>query len=273
MKILTFCCLVSLISTSDSIGLEIFQSPLKVLLNEDVHLKCKATGYVGATIDPKTVGVEWIFEGQTKVYSFFGGEHNSSRPGASISDSALLKGDASLYLPKVQLADEGKYTCNMFITPENAEQTSAMQVSARPNVSLSTQSITILSGSEGSVRCDVTGFYPQQLDFSWVKISKSRTENVPLESYTKHFANNNDKTFNVSSQLMIRPTVKDDGDKYRCVVKHSTFPDGFTVESVLTVTAPRNHSLVISAIICVTGLLCIYTWLWNLRLEKAVKRS
>ncbi|XP_078077512.1 uncharacterized protein LOC144499271 [Mustelus asterias] len=265
MKILIFCSFVSLVSISDTINLEIFQSPLKVLLNEDVLLKCKVTGYVGDTIDPQTVGVQWMLEGQTEVYYFIGGNHEPKRPGANISDNDLLKGDVSLYLSKVQLADEGRYTCKVIITPESAEQTSAMQVLARPNVHLSTQSITIQSGSEGSVRCDVTGFYPQQLDISWIKISKWRTENVSSESYTKHFVNNSDKTFNVSSQLRIRATMKDDGDKYRCVVAHSTFPDGFTIESVLSVTKSSNRSHVIAAIIgvmvlCITLAFGIFIW-------------
>ncbi|GCB63243.1 hypothetical protein scyTo_0014602, partial [Scyliorhinus torazame] len=195
-----------------------------------------------------------------------GGEHDPKRPGASISDSDLLKGNASLYLPKVQLADEGSYTCTVFITPESEKQTSTMQVLVRPNVSLSTQSITIPNGSEGSVKCDVIGFYPQQLDISWMKISKQRIENISSINYRKYFVTNSDKTFSVSSQLRIRPTMEDNGEKYRCVVKHSTFPGGFTIESVLSVVESKNHSLAIGATICVLALLgitlgfVIYFW-------------
>ncbi|XP_072322180.1 uncharacterized protein [Scyliorhinus torazame] len=257
MNILTFGSVVSLISMSDTIKLDIFQNPLQVFLNEDVLLKCEVAGYIGDNIDPKTVGVEWILDSHTEVYSFMGGEHDPKRPGASISDSDLLKGNASLYLPKVQLADEGSYTCTVFIFPESEKQTSTMQVLVRPNVSLSTQSITIPNGSEGSVKCDVIGFYPQQLDISWMKISKQRIENISSINYRKYFVTNSDKTFSVSSQLRIRPTMEDNGEKYRCVVKHSTFPGGFTIESVLSVVESKNHSLAIGATICVLALLGI----------------
>ncbi|XP_038661995.1 natural cytotoxicity triggering receptor 3 ligand 1-like [Scyliorhinus canicula] len=188
MHILTFGSVVSLISMSDTIKLDIFQNPLQAFRNEDVLLKCEVAGYSGDNIDPNTVGVQWMLDSHTEVYSFMGGEHVPKRPGASMSDSDLLKGNASLYLPKVQLADEGSYTCTVFITPESAKQTSAMQVLVRPNVSLSTRSITIPNGSEGSVKCDVIGFYPQQLDISWMKISKQRIENISSINYGKYLS-------------------------------------------------------------------------------------
>ncbi|XP_043561703.1 ribosome-binding protein 1-like isoform X20 [Chiloscyllium plagiosum] len=257
--------------------LEMFQSPLQVLLNENVHLKCKVTGYTSGPIDLKRVGVQWKLDGETEVYSFSGGQRNVKRLGAVINDSNLLKGDASLFLPRVQIADEGRYTCIVFLTPESAEQTSEMKVSARPSVSLSTRSLTILSGLESSVRCDVTGFYPQQLKISWIKVTKWGTENVSLQRYTKQFGTSSDKTFYVSSQLNIKPTMKDDGDKYRCVVVHSTLPDGLTVECVLTVRDElyigrnrtvnelRDRSVLGLAIICSMVLVCglvigIYIW-------------
>ncbi|XP_062918030.1 natural cytotoxicity triggering receptor 3 ligand 1-like [Mobula hypostoma] len=251
MKILTLCGIVSLISASGAFNLEIFPSPLTVFVNEDVSLKCKVTDFAGAEIDLDKLGVKWTRNKETAVFSYETGNQVQNRPGAYISEPDLKRGNASLRLPKVQIADEGRYTCTVFIVPESAEQTSIMKVLARPNISISSHSITILNGSEGSLTCNVNGFYPQQLEISWVKMTKLGSEVVSSDCYTNQVVANSDNTFSVHSQLKIQPTFNNNGDKYRCVVRHLTFPDYFTIESTLTVPEPRNHYVIVASIICI----------------------
>ncbi|XP_072906162.1 natural cytotoxicity triggering receptor 3 ligand 1-like [Hemitrygon akajei] len=258
MKILTLCGIVSLISASGAFNLEMFPSPLTVFVNEDVSLKCKVTDFAGAEIDLDKLGVKWTLNRKTAVFSYETGDQSQNRSGAYISEADLMKGNASLRLPKVQIADEGRYTCTVFIVPESAEQTSIMKVLARPNISISSHSITILNGLEGSLTCNVNGFYPRQLDISWVKMTKLGTEVVSSDCYTNQVVTNSDNTFNVCSQLKIQPTFNNNGDKYRCVVRHLTFLDDFTIESTLTVAEPRNHYIIVAIaaiIICILAVL------------------
>ncbi|XP_067849968.1 uncharacterized protein [Heptranchias perlo] len=244
---------------TETLGVNIFTSPKHVLVNEDVSLECKITGY--NTFDLTNVGVEWHTgpkNQRTMVYRFQAGAHFPKRPGAKMSEAKLKKGDASLHLPKVQFDEEGEYTCSVFVTPEKAEKSAEMQVSAQPVVHLSTQDITILNGSEGSVRCDVRGFYPQQYDLNWEKISKEKTVKITTDICTGAQISNSDGTFDVSSRVRIEPTMDDDGNKYKCTVMHRSLPDGRSLEAKLTVKEPEKSSAVggIVASIVVTALLC-----------------
>uniref|UniRef100_A0A4W3IX76 Uncharacterized LOC103174897 n=1 Tax=Callorhinchus milii TaxID=7868 RepID=A0A4W3IX76_CALMI len=92
-----------------------------------------------------------------------------------------------------------------------------------PQVSLSPEHIIITNGSAGFLRCDATGFYPQEILFRWVKVSHGReTDIIPSDFSTEYKGTNRDGTFSVSSQLRIRPNLDDDGNKYMCVVTHRT---------------------------------------------------
>eukprot|EP00062_Callorhinchus_milii_P003622 gi/632941128/ref/XP_007885698.1/ PREDICTED: uncharacterized protein LOC103174897 isoform X1 [Callorhinchus milii] len=108
--------------------------------------------------------------------------------------------------------------------------------SAQPQVSLSPEHIIITNGSAGFLRCDATGFYPQEILFRWVKVSHGReTDIIPSDFSTEYKGTNRDGTFSVSSQLRIRPNLDDDGNKYMCVVTHRTLSYNIVREAMLNV--------------------------------------
>ncbi|XP_007885700.2 uncharacterized protein LOC103174897 isoform X2 [Callorhinchus milii] len=108
--------------------------------------------------------------------------------------------------------------------------------SAQPQVSLSPEHIIITNGSAGFLRCDATGFYPQEILFRWVKVSHGReTDIIPSDFSTEYKGTNRDGTFSVSSQLRIRPNLDDDGNKYMCVVTHRTLSYNIVREAKLNV--------------------------------------
>ncbi|XP_051884866.1 uncharacterized protein LOC127577613 isoform X3 [Pristis pectinata] len=257
-------------SVAETLNMTIFKSPKHVLLNTDVSLECKVTGFGTTTLDLSNVGVQWLFGPQKKdIYTFNAGKSTSKRHGIKISETELQKGDASLHLSNVQLDEEGQYTCIVFVTPDKAEKSSQMMVLAQPKVHLSTQHITILNGAEKSVRCDATGFYPQQHEIFWEKISTEKTERLGGDICTEAAVSNNDGTFSVSSRMRIEPTLDDDGKTYKCVVRHQSLPDERSLELKVSVKEPEEYSaagaiagVIIAAIILcllvVTGLLAYF---------------
>eukprot|EP00062_Callorhinchus_milii_P003614 gi/632941122/ref/XP_007885695.1/ PREDICTED: uncharacterized protein DDB_G0290685-like isoform X5 [Callorhinchus milii] len=267
MAILALCVVaVSFISTS-ALEMVLFHSPMKGQVNETVKLECKVSGYSSPQLQLKTVGVQWIFTSTRKeVYSYIGGKASASRNGATISEDNLRTGDASLYLPNIQIEDEGDYTCVVIVTPEKVEKTSTLQVSARPNVILFPQPFTALLGSTTFVKCSATGFYPQELEIIWYKISHEKMENISTKSYNKGLIENNDKMFSISSLMPIQPTLDDTGSRYRCVVKHRSLPENHMVEAKLIVQECKNRNTdgiiggVIVLLVCVSLCIGYFTW-------------
>ncbi|XP_078405424.1 uncharacterized protein LOC144684897 isoform X2 [Cetorhinus maximus] len=231
MGILALCVIiVSSISLTDTLELEIFPSPLEISANQDALLMCK---FNKPEPDLRHVAVRWVFESQSNqkdVYVFDGGEHSPKREGTKIFDEALRKGNASLYLPNVQLNEEGKYTCIVFVTPQKEEKSSVMQVSAQPKVSMSRQEITTVNGAEHFLVCDVQEFYPKQLNISWFILSNGKMEYVSQSQSTDDLGTNSDGTFSVSSKIRIEPSLGE-GTNYTCVVKHKTLLGNFTLDT------------------------------------------
>ncbi|XP_041053099.1 uncharacterized protein LOC121283083 [Carcharodon carcharias] len=249
-------------SPTETLDMTIFASPKDVLVNDDVSLECKFTGHSTVNLSLTNVGVQWIGAKNEMICEFDGHEFSPKRQGARISQLQLQKGDASLHLPNIQLDEEGRYTCIVFVTPEKVKKSSELRVSAQPVVHLSTKEITILLGSEGSVSCNVTGFYPQQHKLIWQKIpNKEPKEPRELKDdiCTGALISNNDGTFSVSSRLRIEPTLDDDGNVYRCVMTHRSLPDSLSEETKLSVQELEEPSSavgpVVASIIC-TLLLC-----------------
>ncbi|XP_038663980.1 uncharacterized protein LOC119971843 [Scyliorhinus canicula] len=259
---------VWLVTPTETLDVTIFASPKKVLVEDDVFLECKITG--SQTLDLSNVGVQWTGPQNQEIFIFNGGIFTPKRQGAKMSQNKLQEGDASLHLTNIQLDEEGKYTCIVFVTPEKVEKSSILQVSARPTVRLSPSEIDILIGSEGSVSCNVTEFYPQDLQLSWQKIPNKgpkEPQELKHDICTGAFITNTDRTFSISSRVTIKPTLDDDGDVYRCVVTHrSVLPDGLSQESKLIVTElekPSTHGAVAASVIA-TLLACVILFIFGL---------
>uniref|UniRef100_A0A4W3GZ72 Ig-like domain-containing protein n=1 Tax=Callorhinchus milii TaxID=7868 RepID=A0A4W3GZ72_CALMI len=134
----------------------------------------------------------------------------------------------------------GKYelsvVCMLFVEDKNAAskriliEGNFVISTAKPKVTLSKRHFTINNGSEGALTCDVNRFYPKTHGIRWVKVSRGVETEITTGIITQIVAHNSDRTFSVSSKLNIRPTLDDDGNRYRCVVKHRAFSDNFTLE-------------------------------------------
>nr|QTT61906.1 natural killer cell cytotoxicity receptor 3 ligand (B7H6) [Ginglymostoma cirratum] len=227
---------------AETLDVTIFSNPTNVFVTENVSLECKFTGSTAFSLT--NVGVQWFGPSRKEIYTFDGSKHTSKRQGAKIFEAGLRKGDASLFLPNIQIEDEGNYTCIVFVTPLKAEKSSELQVSAEPEVHLSTDHITVQNGTERSVSCNVKGFYPNQLDVIWEKETTKGIEELKDHFCTGALISMDNRTFSVSSRVWIEPTLKDNGNVYRCIVKHRSCPKDIIRTTRLTVKEPEKDSSV-----------------------------
>lgn len=102
-----------------------------VFLHDNVTVPCKIPGspHLNITI----VGIIWSWkkernESAASIYQFYGSYREATRPGANVSLLGLEWGDASLYLPRIELSDAGEYRCKLVVTPQQAEGTTRLDV-------------------------------------------------------------------------------------------------------------------------------------------------
>ncbi|KAM3918798.1 uncharacterized protein RB166_013569 [Leptodactylus fuscus] len=205
----------------------------------------------------KNINVRWTKSqnGQShEVYSYLPGQRTASRPGSYMKEeSEIQKGNAALHIPQVQFSDDGEYTCYVIVTPEGAEGRSSLQVSALPSaVLIPGDAVTVELGSERSVLCKVSNFYPKEITIRWVRHEKNYFNFVGQEDRTciGESINNKDGTFNTTNHLTLLPTKEDDGYKYSCVVKHRSLRQDLMKDFTLTVTEREdNTGTVVTAVL------------------------
>ncbi|XP_044872738.1 natural cytotoxicity triggering receptor 3 ligand 1-like [Mauremys mutica] len=239
-------------------------TPLIVSLNDNISIPCKISGYNTAELDIKNVGVTWYLktpraDQEEKVFTFHAGAHISHRNGASMSDSDLRRGNAALSLPQIQFKEAGIYRCYVIVAPSDAHGTAILEVVAQPEVSLCPKEVTIESDKEKTLSCDVNKFYPNLVDIKWTKISKNNQDSsiATEDIHTEASVENEDGTFNVTSILRLQPSLQDNGNVYRCIVSHKTFPAKLLLNSTLTVTAPKSALNSIIGAVIGTIIACI----------------
>ncbi|XP_069754488.1 uncharacterized protein [Narcine bancroftii] len=219
---------------------------VEAIVNKDVLLDCRVSGYTTSEIDVTTMGVQWFFEKngpsgftKEKVYVFHQGEHTPYRNRAAVFDDELKRGIASLFLPHVQFNEEGDYTCVVFIKSDHGSGKSSMTVSAKPQVALSLTAVTIENGMEKSVNCYSAHFYPMLIEMRWLKKTKDKEEEILNHVCTGSPVKNNDGTYNVTSHIRLRPSLLDNDNTYVCFVRHRSLSSDIKLATHLTVKEPE----------------------------------
>ncbi|CAI9555180.1 unnamed protein product [Staurois parvus] len=166
------------------------------------------------------------------------------RSGCSMEKTEILKGNAELHIPQVQFSDEGDYTCTVINTPEKEEGRVTLQVSVPPSAYLTPNDLTIESGSEKTVTCEVHTFYPKDVSIRWGQYRKGSSDCELLEIWTcvKNVLTNSDGTYNVTSLLTLNPKKEDDGNTYSCIISHRSLRTELSRNLTLTVTEKQDNT-------------------------------
>uniref|UniRef100_A0A672IQA8 Ig-like domain-containing protein n=1 Tax=Salarias fasciatus TaxID=181472 RepID=A0A672IQA8_SALFA len=171
-----------------------------VLVGSPVSLPCVFERRT-EPLDRGALTVEWNVVDRrgdkSIVYTFEDGGARPSRGDCAVDARRLLLGDASLLLHNVTVADEGLYTCRV-ITPLVHSQTAALEVLARPSVSL-------------PERCAVSAYYPEKLAVTWHVANGSHTLGAGLgrsaRVCTELATRNPDGTFSIRSGVTLHSSA------------------------------------------------------------------
>ncbi|KAI4873426.1 hypothetical protein NFI96_019854 [Prochilodus magdalenae] len=159
--------------------------------------------------------------------------------GFTVNEDGLLKGDASLHLENTTIGHEGVYSCGVIIQPDQYDRTIHLKLSARPLVSLP-ELVTVMTGEERTLRCDITRFYPEQLKVTWR--SEGGTESAQWDVCTGVPVPNSDGTFSVSSRITVKAEgLKSDATVYECRIEHRSFPELYRRNVTVRVQGPEQH--------------------------------
>ncbi|XP_063145471.1 natural cytotoxicity triggering receptor 3 ligand 1 isoform X2 [Candoia aspera] len=225
-------------------ALEVSMSLRKTaILGTNVTLPCKISGYPAPELNIEKTAVIWYLntsEGGKKetLYSFVAGEHHSNRRGSRLEAIQLKKGNAALFLPQIQINEEGIYICVVIVTPDKAEGATTLYLVAQPTVELSPKELQIERDKEKTLSCTVNKFYPDSIVILWQKHSKHTLDkSVSAEDIcTGTSVRNGDGTFNITSKLRLQPSSQDQGNLYSCIVEHKSFARHPVYNVTLTVT-------------------------------------
>ncbi|XP_066439812.1 natural cytotoxicity triggering receptor 3 ligand 1 isoform X2 [Eleutherodactylus coqui] len=239
--------------TADGLRVTMRAPLISVLREENVTIPCQFSEFSAG----QNINVHWSKTqngSSTVVYNFIPGRPQNRSRMYMGGESEIQRGNATLHIPWVQFSDEGEYTCTVIVTPEFKEGRSSLEVSAPPVVVLTpADAITVELGSERSVGCEVSSFYPKDINIFWARHERNSSDCKVLQrgTCTGGADANADATFNVTSHLTLYPTMEDDGYQYSCVVNHRSLRQDLRKDFTLTVTERENNSArVTAAVIC-----------------------
>ncbi|XP_029990188.1 uncharacterized protein LOC115419512 [Sphaeramia orbicularis] len=232
-------------------------------MGSDVTLCCRSDK-LPKVLDWRTLTVEWkmVDKHSTKktMYTFVDGAAHVTREGAVVDELNLLRGDASLQLRNVTLADDGEYTCRV-ITPVVDTFSTTLEVLARPSVSLP-EEVAVPEGEEKMIQCDIRGFYPQKLTVTWHIQNASHTTHAGANKLyrvcTEMAAHNSDGTYSIRSGITLPSSAMENREiRLICQVEHQTYISPYRRTVTLTVQAPSQLQFSIVKLVAVTSVVSL----------------
>ncbi|XP_043371979.1 natural cytotoxicity triggering receptor 3 ligand 1-like [Dermochelys coriacea] len=160
----------------------------------------------------QAAAVTWYFQGQALM------ELDSiaitTRKGAELFAPELPRGNASLLLRRVTLADQGPNRCSVHYGGQRGEGSVRLRVAALPRVEVPSP---VVQREEDSVLvCCVRGFYPQHIAVSWLR--DGRELNASFISAVRR--GHRDETFSLVTVYRFTPTEQDLGALLSCRAWH-----------------------------------------------------
>ncbi|MGH0121500.1 UNVERIFIED_CONTAM: hypothetical protein FKN15_002449 [Acipenser sinensis] len=220
-----------LLSLPAALDVQVPEDPVVARFGSDVTLNCSF--FSGSAFNLSDLSIFWhLTDTKRPVHSFSSGQDQDE--GGSYSNRTQLylgelgSGNASLLLRRVQIQDEGSFTCFVRIREYNSAAL-LLQVAAsysKPQLTLEPDS-NLRPGDEVSVSCLAYGGYPQASVLWQDGKGANLTENVTTSQVAS-----DEGLFNVWSVLRV---MLEPNSTYSCVVRNPVL--GEETHASVTITA------------------------------------
>ncbi|XP_069477979.1 natural cytotoxicity triggering receptor 3 ligand 1-like [Ambystoma mexicanum] len=220
-------------------------SPVTATLGSDALLEC--TFIVGKfPVDLKYLAIIWSFRGKELLRFVHG--LKVLEPRASINETEIQNGDASLLMSNVTVQDEGMYECSVIYTPTKRKKFVTLNPQAKPKVIIPDQ--VAFRGKETLMRCYVFDFYPMEIHVSWLKNGQI----LPGSSTSKPLRDE-DGTFKVTSSVTVLVGDSDANLTLSCLVQHPSLPGPLQKDVELLLTEEEKGVSVAAFVVSMVVLL------------------
>ncbi|XP_069840506.1 uncharacterized protein [Dendropsophus ebraccatus] len=224
-------CVALLLLCRTGAALEIFvPRSYQVIVGSSALIPCKYTGEK-LPLDPRFFAVFWFLQG--KEILSYDDEVRTMDPRYSLDTEKALYGIADLSISKITISDAGVYTCSVLYSPEQKKMDITVDTEASPQLMITDKIVGV--NKESVLRCSVTGFYPEDIDITWL-----RGTEMLRDVTTDGPRRNSDGTFSVDSSVTITPTEEDRERNFSCRVHHKSLKGPLQEDFKLIYTDTRK---------------------------------
>ncbi|XP_066455720.1 tapasin-related protein-like isoform X2 [Eleutherodactylus coqui] len=156
----------------------------------------------------------------------------------------LQNGNASLLVSNLAIQkSEGFYVCTVSVASLFIDQRIHLQIRESPKVSLNVDSVIALEeGNEKKFVCDVSNYYPLEVNIEWLRELPNTGLLPTLIStvlYSSHRYNSNG-TYSLSAFFLYEASLKDNGFTFTCRVEHESLK--YPVRKSVTLTVSGRYT-------------------------------
>ncbi|XP_015683004.1 uncharacterized protein LOC107298155 [Protobothrops mucrosquamatus] len=156
-------------------------------LGKNVTLQCEISDYPPPELDIKKTTFIWYLqtsEGNKieKLCSVIAGEHSSNRAGSRLDTIQLKNGNAALFLPQIQLNEEGKYICVVITASLRAEGATILDLVDPPSVEM-VGSEELKHQEETPLQCLISHFRPKPLHADLFLVTEPQNTKQKIASW------------------------------------------------------------------------------------------
>uniref|UniRef100_A0A663MCG4 CD276 antigen n=1 Tax=Athene cunicularia TaxID=194338 RepID=A0A663MCG4_ATHCN len=259
------------LSLAGAMEIQVPDEPVVALFGRDATLRCSFSPEANFSLDDLSL-IWQLTDTKRLVHSFSGGQDQLADQGGGYANRTALfydqlaQGNVSLLLRRVEISDEGSFTCFVRVQDYSSAAVT-LQVAApysKPNMNLEPNK-DLKPGDLAAVTCHASRGYPE----ASVLWQDSQGSNI-TENITTSQVANEEGLFDVHSvlQVLVEPS-----STYSCLVRNPVLQQ----ETHASVTITGQHLafpavalwLTVGLAICVVGLLAVLLYVCQKKIRQS----
>ncbi|XP_077303655.1 uncharacterized protein LOC143923717 isoform X2 [Lithobates pipiens] len=177
--------------------------------------------------------------------------------GVSFDEKAAIKGNASLTIHNVTIANHRTYKCLVIHSPYQQFREIQLTVYARPLLSILSKSIQ--RNKENALTCMAIGFFPPDIRITWY-----RDGEVLKNQFMGKLNKYKDRTYQVKSSTIITLSDDDQNKTFTCTIQHVSLPEAIQEDfQVIYEETSSTEPIVVGVVLLALIATAIGIFFWN----------